>query len=91
MKDAEAALEIDSLQTSSWIVRAIIRIAHRNYKGAIADCDQAIELDPRYAEGYSHRAMAREGSGDLEGAKADYAKSIELQFNSSLSAEIRRE
>lgn len=68
LKEAETAVEIDPALPQAQFALAVVRLAGRNYDGAIKAAREAIRLDPSYADGYAVLAQTLAYGGDKEEA-----------------------
>ena len=55
-----------------------LRLAARDFAGAIEDFDAVIRLKPDYAEAYDGRGNARMATGQYAAAISDFDKALEL-------------
>ncbi|HZV03421.1 MAG TPA: DUF1598 domain-containing protein, partial [Planctomycetota bacterium] len=72
------AIDRDSDFPEACTQRALTRLAVKNWKGAIADCDLALKKDPELWPAFLLRSRARSELGDEKAAAEDFAKYKEL-------------
>ncbi|MBS1638124.1 MAG: tetratricopeptide repeat protein [Bacteroidetes bacterium] len=85
LSDNEQAMRIDSLEKFIGYnnIAYFIKLAEKDYKGAIEYFNKAIELNPKFAYSYSNRGYSKLKLGDIKGAYQDIRKSIELDNTNS--------
>lgn len=79
--DYDKAIELDPLNSVSYINRGNVQYNLGNFDGALADYDKAIELDPKNSLSYNNRANLKYRLKDFNGAILDLNRSIELDSN----------
>lgn len=79
--DYDKAIELDPLNSVSYINRGNVQYNLGNFDGARADYDKAIELDPKNSLTYNNRANLKYKLKDYNGAILDFNKSVELDSN----------
>jgi tetratricopeptide (TPR) repeat protein len=89
LADADKAVTIQPGMAQGYTVRARLRKASGNLKGALDDCDKAIEAEPDDAWSYFTRASIQEESRDWKEALEDYQASMKKDASISDNAQMR--
>ena len=66
-----------------YVLMASIRIALRDFKGAIDDCTRAIEIKPKFAAAYNARGLVKIMLGQKDSGCMDLKKAGELGIKSA--------
>lgn len=78
-RDFEDAIRLSPELGEAFVNRGVLRMADRDYAGALAQIDRGIQLGvDEPAKAYYNRAIAQEGLGDARAAWLDYRKAQSL-------------
>ncbi len=78
-RDFEEAIRLSPELGEAFVNRGVLRMADRDYAGALAEIDRGIVLGvDEPAKAYYNRAIAQEGLGDAKAAWLDYRKAQTL-------------
>jgi len=78
MNDLNEAIQLDPLNTPSYINRADLRRMKGDYENAIKDANEAVRLDPTNEACYCFRGVTRIYKGDYDGGIEDLSQAIRI-------------
>jgi len=74
-----AAIHIDATCSEPWSMRALVKLASKDFDGAAGDAREAIQLDPENASAYLALGTAQNSMQEFRGADQTLRQALEIE------------
>ena len=79
IEELNAAVAIDATCSEAWSMRSLVRVALKDFPGAIGDATEAIQLDPENAFAYVALGTAQNSLREFPAAERALRQALEIQ------------
>jgi tetratricopeptide (TPR) repeat protein len=79
VQELNAAIHIDATCSEAWSMRALVKLALRDFRSAIGDATEAIQLDPENASAYVALGTAHNSMKEFSAAEQALRQALEIE------------
>ena len=79
IEELNAAVHIDATCSEAWSMRSLVKVALKDFPGAIGDAREAIQLDPENAFAYAALGTAQNSIREFPAAEQALRQALEIQ------------
>lgn len=79
VEELNTAIHIDATCSEAWSMRSLVRLALKDFRGAIGDATEAIQLDPENASAYVALGTAQNSTKEFSAAEQALRQALEIE------------